>query len=230
MKKNTINAFTLVEMLIVIVIIGILIAALLPRMQAAQWRARDVSRKTALSQIQSAIVVSQWDKWAWPGMPKNKSEELTKEAWEWIDVQDIKDQLEAAWLNWIPEDPLKSQLIWLWADQDEDGKGQYRYMVLPRNGTAAWWFILMAKTEVEWWSNWVYCGSEGDIKKWNITAQTSASEKGNATDLKTIIPCGSLVQDEEKCGRVGDVDEEEMSEDDVCYYNNDGQLRYIITY
>jgi prepilin-type N-terminal cleavage/methylation domain-containing protein len=36
MKKNKINAFTLVEMLIVIVIIGILIAALLPRMQAAQ--------------------------------------------------------------------------------------------------------------------------------------------------------------------------------------------------
>ena len=36
MKKKTINAFTLVEMLIVIVIIGILIAALLPRMSAAQ--------------------------------------------------------------------------------------------------------------------------------------------------------------------------------------------------
>ncbi|MBR7036564.1 prepilin-type N-terminal cleavage/methylation domain-containing protein [bacterium] len=36
MKKKTVNAFTLVEMLIVIVIIGILIAALLPRMQAAQ--------------------------------------------------------------------------------------------------------------------------------------------------------------------------------------------------
>jgi prepilin-type N-terminal cleavage/methylation domain-containing protein len=59
MKKKTINAFTLVEMLIVIVIIGILIYALLPRMQAAQGRARDVSRKTALSQVQSAIVVSQ---------------------------------------------------------------------------------------------------------------------------------------------------------------------------
>ena len=59
MKKNTIKAFTLTEMLIVIVIIGILIAALLPRMQAAQGRSRDVSRKTALSQIQSAIVVYQ---------------------------------------------------------------------------------------------------------------------------------------------------------------------------
>jgi prepilin-type N-terminal cleavage/methylation domain-containing protein len=62
MKKNTIKAFTLVEMLIVIVIIGILIAALMPRMQSAQGRARDVSRKNALSQIQTAIITSQQDK------------------------------------------------------------------------------------------------------------------------------------------------------------------------
>ena len=66
MKKNTLKAFTLVEMLIVIVIIGILIAALLPRMQSAQGRARDVSRKTALSQIQSAIVTYQTDHGDWP--------------------------------------------------------------------------------------------------------------------------------------------------------------------
>ena len=67
MKKFNLKAFTLVEMLIVIVIIGILIAALLPRMQAAQGRARDVARKTALSQIQSAIVTHQGDHGSWPG-------------------------------------------------------------------------------------------------------------------------------------------------------------------
>ena len=66
MKKNTIKAFTLVEMLIVIVIIGILIASLMPRMQSAQWRARDVARKNDLSQIQTAIITSQTDKWEWP--------------------------------------------------------------------------------------------------------------------------------------------------------------------
>jgi prepilin-type N-terminal cleavage/methylation domain-containing protein len=71
MKKNTIKAFTLVEMLIVIVIIGILIASLMPRMQTAQGRARDVARKNDLSQIQTAIITSQSDRGAWPGMPKN---------------------------------------------------------------------------------------------------------------------------------------------------------------
>ena len=71
MKKFNLKAFTLVEMLIVIVIIGILIAALLPRMQAAQGRARDVARKTALSQIQSAIVTHQGDHGSWPGCDNN---------------------------------------------------------------------------------------------------------------------------------------------------------------
>ena len=71
MKKNTIKAFTLVEMLIVIVIIGILIASLMPRMQTAQGRARDVARKNDLSQIQTAIITSQSDRGSWPGMKKN---------------------------------------------------------------------------------------------------------------------------------------------------------------
>jgi prepilin-type N-terminal cleavage/methylation domain-containing protein len=62
MKRNTVKAFTLVEMLIVIVIIGILIASLMPRMQTAQGRARDVARKNDLSQIQTAIITSQSDR------------------------------------------------------------------------------------------------------------------------------------------------------------------------
>ena len=224
MKKNTMKAFTLVEMLIVIVIIGILIAALLPRMQAAQWRARDVSRKTALSQIQSAIVVSQWDKWAWPGMPKNnEGVPEWKLATGWLNIEDIEKSLSAAWLNWIPEDPLKSKIRWLW---EEGGTWQYRYMVLPRNGTPAWWFILMAKTEVEWWSNWVYCektdgSAPSDLTWWFIKYE--AANIADLTDLTKIVPCVSISekQEGESCGR---------QPDGTCRYENDGQLRYIITY
>ena len=224
MKKNTINAFTLVEMLIVIVIIGILIAALLPRMQAAQWRARDVSRKTALSQIQSAIVVSQWDKWAWPGMEGNETT-ATNLALNWLDVKDIEKQLEPAWLNWIPKDPLNSVVLGLWTRGDDAEDGQYRYMVLPRNGTPAWWFILMAKTEVEWWSNWIYCDNAGDDEtKWAIKPQTSATSVDWATDLKDIIPCETIEERKSDAGGCG------IEDDNKCYYENDWELRYIITY
>ncbi len=48
------NSFTLIEMLIVIVIIGILAAALVPRLTAIQGRARDSKRKTDLRTIYNA--------------------------------------------------------------------------------------------------------------------------------------------------------------------------------
>jgi hypothetical protein len=39
-----------------------MVAALAPRMESAQWRARDVARKNDLAQIETAIVTSQQDK------------------------------------------------------------------------------------------------------------------------------------------------------------------------
>lgn len=53
--KNTKRAFTLVEMLIVIVIIGILAAALIPRLTGIQQRARDTSRQADVNQTNQAI-------------------------------------------------------------------------------------------------------------------------------------------------------------------------------
>ncbi len=208
MKKNTIKAFTLVEMLIVIVIIGILIAALMPRMQAAQWRARDVSRKTALSQIQSAIVTSQWDKWRWPGMDHN----IKSSSGIW--VSNISWELIAAGMNSIPQDPLSSEVTWLWdgwvLNTDAKSTGDYGYVVATRNGTPDWWFVLMAKTEVEWWSNWVFCQS-GDLAKWAITG---------GTDISKITLCQTLTKTGTEC----------KANTRDCEYSSDNQLRYIVIY
>ncbi len=55
------KSFTLIEMLIVVVIIGILAAALIPRLQGVQGRARDVQRKTGLSQIGQGMGVLRQD-------------------------------------------------------------------------------------------------------------------------------------------------------------------------
>lgn len=51
------KSFTLIEMLIVIVIIGILAAALVPRLQSVQSRARDTKRKTDLITIFNALEI-----------------------------------------------------------------------------------------------------------------------------------------------------------------------------
>lgn len=217
MKKNTLKAFTLVEMLIVIVIIGILIAALMPRMQSAQWRARDVARKNDLSQIQTAIVTSQQDKWMWPGMKgsmDNDGNELQENmATAWMEVGKISKALLTAGMASVPGDPLSSTKV-TWVGTTDLGEWEYGYVVVKKNWTPNWWFVLMAKTEIEWWSNWVYCGDSA--AQWKITTDTDIWSK----DFQI---CTTMKKDE------NNPDTCSISEG-TCTYGQDGQLRYIVTY
>jgi type II secretion system protein G len=65
-KMKKLKAFTLIEMLIVIVIIGILAAALIPKLSSARGRANDTARKATLSQVAAALVMYQIDKGKFP--------------------------------------------------------------------------------------------------------------------------------------------------------------------
>ena len=212
MKKNTIKAFTLVEMLIVIVIIGILIAALMPRMQSAQGRARDVARKNALAQIQTAIVTSQQDKWRWPWTTGSNNH-----ATWWMAVSWIVTELTTAWMSSVPTDPILSNVVsGLWTDVVT---WSFQYMVTKRNGTKDWWFVLMAKTEVEWWSNWVYCGGSATCPSW-----TSCLSGGivNGTDISKLTTCTKFEKWDTNCWVA--------TWTSTCYYTWDWQLRYILMY
>ena len=204
MKKNTIKAFTLVEMLIVIVIIGILIASLMPRMQTAQWRARDVARKNDLSQIQTAIITSQQDRGVWPQLSWAK---------DWMAITwDIEEELKTAWMTAIPKDPNGSNIVsWLWTSTGT--AWCYMYLVTYRNGVKDAWFALMAKTEVEWWSNWVTCDSVSGLSGWHI-------DKGE--DLKNITTCTSLdkADSASECG----------INNGACKYYETSELRYLLVY
>lgn len=138
--------FTLVEMLIVIVIIGILAAALIPRLTSARGRANDTARKADLQQVAAALVAYQIDHGSFPSTAGALS--------------GINNELIAAGLSSVPTDPISSRvfsgIVWIVA-------GQYWYTPIskwsiPNNG-----FVLMAGTETEWWSNWVSDGTVGVI-------------------------------------------------------------------
>ena len=61
-----IKTFTLIEMLIVIVIIGILAAALVPRLTSLQSRARNSQRRVDVSQIATALRIHAFDYGGYP--------------------------------------------------------------------------------------------------------------------------------------------------------------------
>ena len=219
MKKNTVKAFTLVEMLIVIVIIGILIASLMPRMQSAQGRARDVARKNDLAQIQTAIITSQQDKRKWPGM--EDATEANRPNQKGIPVSNIATLLQYAWMTQVPKDPNKSNTF-IWLGDATISNWDYGYMVTVRNSVSNGWFILMAKTEVEWSSNWIVCASnetspsEGNkvLDKWRIKKDQ---------DLKEVKTCTSFSKEPNgTCGIA--------TTNQLCTYNDESQLRYILMY
>ena len=167
-------------------------------------RARDVSRKTALSQLQTAIVTSQWDKWVRPGMDKGAN--------EWITIDVIEKEIKEAWMNSIPMDPIIYNInYWLWNNYINDSAmGEYLYLVAKRNWTQNGWFLLMAKTEVEWWSNWIVCKDWTWLNKWYID---------NETDIAKIRLCTNITQ-WNSCG----------ISDEICTYTSEDELRYIVLY
>jgi len=132
-------------MLIVIVIIGILAAAIFPKLWGAQARARDVSRKANLQQVATALVTHQIDKWYYIKDPGN--------------LEFHKIPLQQAGLDVIPIDPNPDRNIdgIAWIDMTN---GQYGYCPLKKFGIDNAAFVLMAGSETEGGSNRSY----GDTK------------------------------------------------------------------
>ena len=239
MKKNTIRAFTLVEMLIVIVIIGILIASLMPRMQSAQWRARDVARKNDLSQIQTAIITSQQDKWKWPQL-EDSAANAKDGARYWMPVGSdtstklgakLAESLQNAWMTQVPTDPNGSNKItWFWTDANMEA-WKYGYMVTMRNSVKDGWFVLMAKTEVEWSSNWIVCptGATDNTKCQGMTSPDNFKNcwifgTNNTVDLKNVVTCSKFEKQKSDAAKCY------MDGNGTCYYTDEASLRYILVY
>ena len=167
--------FTLIEMLIVIVIIGILAAALIPRLASARGRANDVARKADLQQTAVGIVAYQIDHGEFPacGSPPNG-----------CPLSDIETDLVAAWMSSIPTDPTASRKFDVGMAGNPFDPWQFGYTPIKK-----WWiddngFVLMAAAETEWWSNRVATAGGND---------GIANIDGN-TDAQDIILCKSIEQ------------------------------------
>ncbi|MDR2416109.1 MAG: prepilin-type N-terminal cleavage/methylation domain-containing protein [Candidatus Peribacteria bacterium] len=146
MKNIHFKAFTLVEMLIVIVIIGILIAALLPRLSGAQSMARDTARKTALSQIGAGVIAYQAQYGQWP--LKNSA----------TGTDHLTDLVSKGLMTEVPKDRLQDNIV-----SGLSGAittGDFLYYVGTKNSVPYGGFVLMAHTETPGNSNWVVEGSE----------------------------------------------------------------------
>ena len=140
-------------MLIVIVIIGILAAALIPRLTSARGRANDVARKADLSNVAAVLVAYQIDHGKFPSCPSGNGCTLAQ----------ISGDLTSAGMDRIPIDPnttRKNSGIQWW----NNASGQFLYIPITRRWISENGFVLMAATETAWWSNWIaWYGINGDI-------------------------------------------------------------------
>ena len=176
MKAKLKKAFTLIEMLIVVIIIGVLMSALIPRLKGAQERARDTARKANLAQISTALEMYFNDNGVYP---------------DGSCASELADTLIPAYLNSIPTDPQGARVTYGTTD-GWCGSWSYGYSPLQKSSASNWWSVLVANIEAFGKvANYVLTGSYTNSAEFTWgTEQTKVSKR---VCEKVIITDGNPV-------------------------------------
>ena len=150
-------------MLIVVVIIGILAAALIPRLQSVQGRARDVEKKANLAQIGQAMWLYKQDASIYSGAI--------------LSGMIIESKLVPEYLSALPTDKSKKSI-----DATEfwyvTNSGQYGAWSTPDGGI----LVLAAITEIR--------GSSNATKTWFAGTTTMSQVQAKVVAPASSIPDG----------------------------------------
>lgn len=237
--------FTLVELLIVIVIIGILSAAILPKITGYMAKTRDLKRHMDLRSIATAVEVYKNSKWSFPLLECKNSF-----CWFRGSASMLQNKLKD-YLPEIPKDPQKNNMIeihydwqsnrennvpktsriYSWRNNKALNPGEYLYQLAEYKGNPNGWAFLVAKVETADAANYVInLPTHPNDRKFTTKGRTLRTTKtgngGYSLDipkekLESIFLCSSITK-----GNRSERKEENWNLH--CTYTDIKQLYYIL--
>lgn len=169
--KNLKKGFTLVEMLIVVVIIGILAAAILPRLTGAQAATRDTARRSALNQIAQGLELYNTSNGTYPSVITDAG----------IGTELLTD-LKPDYMKSIPGNPAKEEIFKAKIKNTEKSSSKGNFLIAKlSDGTLA------LITKVERRENANYLSTINiDTTKTAADLKLCGSVKDGATDTANV--------------------------------------------